>query len=259
MAPHRELFHRIGIAILAIVFLPLLLLASPVLVFLLRRHEKRDVPDTSQRAGRSRAPTSRRRRLLGPEPGHRGGPVQTGLFRMFLATAILQRPTTPCATSTTAARSRDSTPFTSRDGCRSTAGRRLFFSSNYDGSLESYMNDFIDKAAWGLNAIFSNGDGFPRTCFLFCGGITDEKAYKRFLPTRQVQSQVWYSAYPHLSTKNIANNAAIRQGLSRSAERRRDEDVAARDSACGNQLPESGLVARILDGFPWDKLCRCCN
>ena len=39
----------------------------------------------------------------------------------------------------------------------------MFFSSNYDGSLESYMNDFIDKAAWGLNAIFSNGDGFPRT------------------------------------------------------------------------------------------------
>ena len=71
----------------------------------------------------------------------------------------------------------------------------MFFSSNYDGSLESYMNDFIDKAAWGLNAIFSNGDGFPRTSFLFCGGITDEQAYKRFLPTRQVPSRVWYSAY----------------------------------------------------------------
>ena len=70
-----------------------------------------------------------------------------------------------------------------------------FFSSNYDGSLESYMNDFIDKAAWGLNAIFSNGDGFPPTAYLFCGGITDEKAYKRFLPTRQVPSRVWYGAY----------------------------------------------------------------
>ena len=23
------------------------------------------------------------------------------------------------------------------------------------------MDDFIDKAAWGLNAIFSSGDGFP--------------------------------------------------------------------------------------------------
>jgi hypothetical protein len=25
----------------------------------------------------------------------------------------------------------------------------------------------------------------------------------------------------------------------------------------GNRLPESGFVARILDGIPWDRLCRC--
>ena len=134
-------------------------------------------------------------------------------------------------------------------------GRRMFFSSNYDGSLESYMNDFIDKAAWGLNAIFSNGDGFPRTSFLFCGGIRDEKAYKRFLPTRQVQSRVWYSAYPHLSTKNIANNAAIRAGLS--GELNADDTrVWLRRFGVGNQLPPSGLIARILDNLPWDRLCR---
>ena len=41
--------------------------------------------------------------------------------------------------------------------------RRMFFASNYDGSLESYMDDFIDKVAWGLNLVFSNGVGYPRT------------------------------------------------------------------------------------------------
>ena len=41
--------------------------------------------------------------------------------------------------------------------------RRVFFASNYDGSLESYMDDFIDKVAWGLNLVFSNGVGYPRT------------------------------------------------------------------------------------------------
>jgi hypothetical protein len=134
-------------------------------------------------------------------------------------------------------------------------GRRMFFSSNYDGSLESYMNDFIDKAAWGLNAIFSNGDGFPRTSFLFCGGIRDEKAYKRFLPTRQVQSRVWHSAYPHLTTKNIANNAAIRAGLSGQPSTDETKTWLMRFGV-GNQLPASGLVARILDSVPWDRLCR---
>ena len=27
----------------------------------------------------------------------------------------------------------------------------------------------------------------------------------------------------------------------------------------GNKLPESGLIARILDGVPWDRLCRHCK
>jgi hypothetical protein len=134
--------------------------------------------------------------------------------------------------------------------------KRILFASNYDGSLESYMNDFIDKAAWGLNAIFSNGDGFPRTSFLFCGGIRDEKAYKRFLPTRQVQSRVWFSAYPHLTTKNIANNAEIRLGLSGSLTPEATKTWLMRFGA-GNRLPESGLIARILDRVPWDRLCRC--
>ena len=41
--------------------------------------------------------------------------------------------------------------------------RRVIFTSNYDGSLEGYNDDFIDKVAYGLNASFSNGVGYPRT------------------------------------------------------------------------------------------------
>ena len=41
--------------------------------------------------------------------------------------------------------------------------RRLLFCSNYDGSLDSYMDDFINKVAFGLNLVFSNGIGWPRT------------------------------------------------------------------------------------------------
>jgi hypothetical protein len=120
------------------------------------------------------------------------------------------------------------------------------------------MNDFIDKAAWGLNAIFSNGDGFPTTNYLFCRGITDEKAYKRFLPTRQVQSSVWYSAYPSLTTKNIANNEAIRRGLSENMNEEQTR-LWLRRFGTGNQLPESGWAARFLDGLNWEKICRNCR
>jgi hypothetical protein len=36
---------------------------------------------------------------------------------------------------------------------------RIFFASNYDGSHQAYMDDFINKVARGPNQIFSNGVG----------------------------------------------------------------------------------------------------
>jgi len=91
---------------------------------------------------------------------------------------------------------------------------RVVFCSNYDGSLENYMDDFIDKVAWGLNAVFSNGVGYPRTRWLIKGGAKDELAFKSYIRAHQVASPVWYSAYPDLTAVNIANNARIRAGLS---------------------------------------------
>jgi hypothetical protein len=75
------------------------------------------------------------------------------------------------------------------------------------------MDEFIDKVAWGLNAVFSNGVGYPRTRWLVLDGANDERAFKAFLRNRQIPTQVWYSAYDELSTINIENNAAIRAGL----------------------------------------------
>lgn len=91
--------------------------------------------------------------------------------------------------------------------------RRLLFTSNYDGSLESYMVDFIDKVAWGLNLIFSNGVGYPRTRWLVHGGARNEQRFKDYLGLHQIINQVWYSPYPHLTAVNIANNEAVRDGL----------------------------------------------
>ena len=50
--------------------------------------------------------------------------------------------------------------------------RQVLFASNYDGSLESYMDDFIDKISWGLNLVFTNGIGYPRTRWLIKDGCT---------------------------------------------------------------------------------------
>ena len=92
-------------------------------------------------------------------------------------------------------------------------GRNLLFLSNYDGSWENYLDDFIDRASSGLTAIWSNTVGFPKTSFLVNGGARDELLFKILVRRSQMMSLVWYSAYPDLSTQNIQTNAAIREGL----------------------------------------------
>ena len=92
---------------------------------------------------------------------------------------------------------------------------RLLFASNYDGSLESYMDDFINKVAWGLNLVFSNGVGYPRTDWLVKGGARREQRFKAYLRRHELPTQVWYKAYPGLTVVDLVRNARIRQGLQR--------------------------------------------
>ena len=91
--------------------------------------------------------------------------------------------------------------------------RRVYFASNYDGSADSYMDDFINKVAWGLNLVFSNGIGYPRSRWLIKGGAEYEEKYKRTLRRNQFPSECWYKAYPGLTAVDLARNSRIRQGL----------------------------------------------
>jgi hypothetical protein len=91
--------------------------------------------------------------------------------------------------------------------------KRVVFFSNYDGSLESYMDDFINKVGFGLNLVFSNCVGYPRTKFLVADGCSDERKFKEYLRRHQLPTQVWYRAYPGLTAIDVERNARIRQGL----------------------------------------------
>ena len=48
-------------------------------------------------------------------------------------------------------------------------GRLLFF-SNYDGSWEAYLGEFVDKASMGLTMIWSNTIWYPQTRLLILEG-----------------------------------------------------------------------------------------
>ena len=93
-------------------------------------------------------------------------------------------------------------------------GTRLLFFSNFDGSWENYLGDFIDKAATGLTSVWSNTRNFPSTEFLLYKGATDERNFKEWARAAQIPTDLWYSAYKLLTVENINNNTLIRQGLS---------------------------------------------
>lgn len=90
---------------------------------------------------------------------------------------------------------------------------KLVFTSNYGGSWESYLEDFITLAHNGLTAVWSNSVNFPRTRLLFQKGATDGERFKRYARRSMVPTAFWYSAYPHLTTANIRANAEIHRGL----------------------------------------------
>lgn len=211
----RNLLHAIGLPLAGLVLLPLMIVLLPVFLVLLRRHEKRD----PEYCPRPRAAAVREmQELEDHDPSNSFtalGPVKPGPFRRWLVQLLL---------------------VLIAYACRHVFGRghlgrvrtihfahwvflddktRVLFASNYDGSHESYMDDFINKVAWGLNLIFSNGFGWPRTDWLIKGGARHELRFKYYQRGHQLPTQVWYKAYPGLTLADLDRNRRIREGYER--------------------------------------------
>ncbi len=103
--------------------------------------------------------------------------------------------------------------------------RRVFFASNYDGGHEAYMDDFINKVAFGLNLVFSNGVGYPRSRWLVKGGAELEQKFKYYQRRHQLPTDVWYKAYPGKTTFDLDRNSRIRDGV----ENRQESDAEIRE------------------------------
>jgi hypothetical protein len=92
---------------------------------------------------------------------------------------------------------------------------RMVFASNYDGSHEAYMDDFINKAGWGLNLAFTCGLGYPRTRWIIKDGATEELKFKYTQRRHQKPTETWYQAYPGLTVYDLERNSRVRAGFDR--------------------------------------------
>ena len=108
--------------------------------------------------------------------------------------------------------------------------RRAFFCSNYDGGHEAYMDDFINKPT-RTNLSFSSAIAYPQTDWLIKKGALREMDFKHFQRRHQIPTDVWYKAYPGLTTRDLARDTRIR-GTGREA-RDRATTRSAR-LACGD-------------------------
>jgi hypothetical protein len=105
--------------------------------------------------------------------------------------------------------------------------KRLLFFSNFDGSWTQYLGDFIDKAGWGLNAIFGNTQVFPRIWFFFWRGAYNEMDFLGWSRSTQIPTQIWYAASVDQSIKNINDNTITRNALSRDLSERQAQKFLA--------------------------------
>ena len=218
-----RLLNLLAIPLAGLLLLPLLIVLLPLLIYQLRGREKRD-PEICPRPQLDGLQALQELEDYDVSNQYTAlGAVKPGLFRRWLVTVLLVLIDYACRhVFTHGYLARVQTIHFARWAFLDDK-TRVVFTSSYDGSHQGYMDDFINKVAWGLNLVFSNGIGWPRTRWLILGGARSEQRFKYYQRRHQIPTQVWYKAYPGLSLADLKRNQRIREGL----ERARMDDAQA--------------------------------
>lgn len=67
-------------------------------------------------------------------------------------------------------------------------GKRLLFTSNFDGGLTDYLKDFAERDARVLDAIFQHCEGWP--------GAKPVQGFIQYVEGHQIPASYFYAAYP---------------------------------------------------------------
>jgi hypothetical protein len=208
-----KLADAIAVPLCALIASPFLILLSPLLIAQLRTHESTD-PEICPRPAMPLLRELQRLEDFDVSNQYTAlGSLKPGRFRRALVSVLLVLIEYFCRhVYTRGFLARVQTIHFARWAFLDDKSR-LVFASSYDGGHEAYMDDFINKVAWGLNLVFSNGIGWPRTDWLLARGARREHLFKYFQRRHQIPTQVWYKAYPGLTLVDIDRNQRIRQGL----------------------------------------------
>ncbi len=209
----RNFLHFVTIPLVTLVMSPLLILAAPFFLIQLRRSECSD-PEVTPRVDADHA------NLLSAQEDRdvtnqfsAMGSLKPGIVRLITIRLVLLAIDYTVRHIFNRGRLARVTSIQFARWVFLDQKRRVIFASNYDGSLESYMDDFINKVSFGLNVVFSGGIGYPTTNWLLFDGARDEQKFKDYLRRHQMPTQVWYNAHPGLTALNKWRNSLIREGI----------------------------------------------
>lgn len=209
----KNLLHLIFVPFLLLFFSPLIILYLPIFAFQLRRREKRDMEIAPRPPAEHVYQLARLEDHDVTNQFTAMGSLKPGLFRRWtLITLLWLVGYTTRHIYTRGHLARVPSIHFARWVFIDNKDR-LVFCSNYDGSLESYMDDFINKVAFGLNVVFSNGIGYPITKWLVFQGAKDEQKFKYFIRRHELATEVWYNGHSGLTNFDLLRNARIRSGL----------------------------------------------
>jgi hypothetical protein len=94
-------------------------------------------------------------------------------------------------------------------------GRFVFF-ANYDFSFSGYLGQFSDQV--GTTAVFGHSEGFPRPHMLMWDGARSEQLFKDYARSKQLESLVWYSAYPTVTAQDMERAIRLCEALKRTTD-----------------------------------------
>jgi hypothetical protein len=83
---------------------------------------------------------------------------------------------------------------------------RLLFDSNFDGTWDQYLDDFVDHEPLraGLDRIWGCCEGYPEK------GAVDRPAFKEWVRSHQTKAELFYSAYPNNTRKDVIKAILVR-------------------------------------------------
>ncbi|MGZ8295783.1 MAG: hypothetical protein ACXWU4_01295 [Allosphingosinicella sp.] len=219
-----NLVDLIVVPIIILLMTPLLILLAPLLAIKLRRLEKANPVIAPRRTVELMEELSRFEDHDITNPFGAMGSVQPGLFRRWVASYLLWLIDWAARHITTRGKLARVRTIHCARWIFVDDKKRMYFASEYDGSHEAYMDDFVNKVAFGLNLSFSHAIGVPKTRWLLWGGASRESDWKNFLRRHELPTPVWYKAYPGLTCQDLARNERLRKGL----ESGRDDDRSIR-------------------------------